>query len=99
MKKCMQIHSSDNVATMLSVGCAGDTVQIIDYSQRVVGEVELKSDIPYAHKVVIKALDAGGTVIKYGEPMGISIEKLSRGAYAHIHNVLSTEAGKHRIDT
>lgn len=45
-----------------------------------------KSDIPIGHKVALKPLKAGDTVIKYGEDIGKMVGDAEIGAHVHTHN-------------
>ena len=45
-----------------------------------------KADIPIGHKVALKPLKAGDTVIKYGEDIGKMVGDADLGAHVHIHN-------------
>ncbi len=49
--------------------------------------VTAKSDIPIGHKVAIRALDNGATVIKYGIDIGKTIAPIAVGDHTHVHNV------------
>jgi (2R)-sulfolactate sulfo-lyase subunit alpha len=50
-------------------------------------DVTAKSDIPIGHKVAIRALDNGATVIKYGVDIGKTISAIQVGDHTHVHNV------------
>ena len=50
-------------------------------------DVTAKSDIPIGHKVAIRALDNGATVIKYGVDIGKTIAPIGVGEHTHVHNV------------
>jgi (2R)-sulfolactate sulfo-lyase subunit alpha len=50
-------------------------------------EVRTKSDIPIGHKVALKALAVGDTVIKYGVDIGKVVAPISAGEHLHVHNV------------
>ena len=45
------------------------------------------SDIPIGHKVALKDLDEGDTVIKYGVDIGRVIAPIKAGEHLHVHNV------------
>lgn len=45
------------------------------------------SDIPIGHKLAIKPLDNGATVIKYGVDIGKAIAPIKVGEHLHVHNV------------
>ena len=50
-----------------------------------VERIKLLSDIPMGHKFAMKDVEEGQAVIKYGEPIGQSTAKISRGQHVHIH--------------
>ena len=43
--------------------------------------------IPIGHKIALKALENGGTIIKYGIDIGRTIAPIKLGEYVHVHNV------------
>ena len=45
------------------------------------------SDIPIGHKLAIKVLQAGDTVIKYGVDIGKVVADIGLGEHAHVHNI------------
>lgn len=45
-----------------------------------------KADIPIGHKVALKPLKAGDTVIKYGEDIGRMVGDADVGQHVHTHN-------------
>jgi (2R)-sulfolactate sulfo-lyase subunit alpha len=45
-----------------------------------------KADIPIGHKVALKPLKAGDTVIKYGEDIGKMVGDAEVGDHVHTHN-------------
>ena len=45
------------------------------------------SDIPIGHKLAIKPLKAGDTVIKYGTDIGKVVADIGLGEHAHVHNI------------
>jgi (2R)-sulfolactate sulfo-lyase subunit alpha len=50
-------------------------------------EVTAKSDIPIGHKVALKALKKGDTVIKYGEDIGKMVADTDVGEHVHVQNL------------
>jgi (2R)-sulfolactate sulfo-lyase subunit alpha len=46
-----------------------------------------KSDIPIGHKLAIRALKSGDTVIKYGVDIGKTIAEIQVGEHAHVQNL------------
>ena len=45
------------------------------------------SDIPIGHKLAIKPLASGDTVIKYGVDIGKVVADIATGEHAHVHNI------------
>ena len=45
------------------------------------------SDIPIGHKLAIKPLAQGDTVIKYGTDIGRVVAAIGLGEHAHVHNI------------
>jgi (2R)-sulfolactate sulfo-lyase subunit alpha len=43
--------------------------------------------IPIGHKVALKDLAVGDTVIKYGEDIGKIVAPVAKGAHVHTHNL------------
>ena len=66
----------------------GDTVGVVVVETAASGQ-ELTADIPLGHKVAVKAMADGDTVVKYDHDIGRAIEEIPVGAYVHAHNVKS----------
>ena len=45
------------------------------------------ADIPIGHKVALKDLKAGDTVIKYGEDIGKMVGAATKGGHVHTQNL------------
>ena len=50
-------------------------------------KVKAQQDIPIGHKLAIRALKSGDTVIKYGVDIGRVVAPIKVGEHAHIHNI------------
>jgi (2R)-sulfolactate sulfo-lyase subunit alpha len=50
-------------------------------------EMRAASDIPLGHKLAIKSLARGDTVVKYGVDIGRTIAPIKAGEHLHVHNV------------
>jgi (2R)-sulfolactate sulfo-lyase subunit alpha len=79
-------HDSVGVVVVEGVK-AGDTLTgwIMDQDRDM--NVKAASDIPIGHKLAIKALDQGATVIKYGVDIGKVVAAIKVGEHAHVHNI------------
>jgi (2R)-sulfolactate sulfo-lyase subunit alpha len=66
---------------------AGQTLNgwIMDQDRMI--EFPAKSDIPIGHKVAIRDIKAGDTIIKYGVDIGRAIADIGAGEHLHVHNV------------
>ena len=58
---------------------------IMDQDKDIV--VDAKSDIPIGHKLAIRPLKSGDTVIKYGVDIGKVVQPIKTGQHAHVHNI------------
>jgi (2R)-sulfolactate sulfo-lyase subunit alpha len=46
-----------------------------------------RQDIPIGHKVALRDMSHGETVVKYGIDMGRVIAPIAAGEHAHVHNI------------
>ncbi|MCR5356055.1 MAG: altronate dehydratase family protein [Lachnospiraceae bacterium] len=77
----LRIHRSDNVIVALRDLKAGE--DIIADGHHII----LKDDINRGHKVAAADIPAGSRIIKYGCPIGMATEDISKGSHVHTHNV------------
>jgi (2R)-sulfolactate sulfo-lyase subunit alpha len=49
--------------------------------------VKALQDIPIGHKVALRDMAVGDTVIKYGIDMGKVVAPIKAGEHAHVHNI------------
>ena len=88
------INEKDNVATALESLNAGANVSAEVHGR--LEEITLFSDIPMGHKFAFLDIEEGEAVIKYGEPIGQSTAKITKGEHVHVHNVVSQPRGGSR---
>ena len=50
-------------------------------------QLTCSDDVPIGHKVALRDLDAGDTVVKYGEDIGKVVAPVKKGAHVHVHNL------------
>ena len=80
--------AKDTVAVVVVEGLtAGTQMQgwIMDEDRTIT--VKALQDIPIGHKVALKDMAPGDTVIKYGIDMGKVIKPIAAGEHAHVHNI------------
>jgi altronate dehydratase len=83
MNPVIVISERDNVATAL---------EALEVGQVIAGPIPfaVREPIPRGHKVSMCAIAAGGSVIKYGNTIGLATVAIPPGAHVHTHNVAST---------
>lgn len=86
-KSGLQVNPKDNVATLFANDInVGDEVVIRDKA----GHAETMhtlSAIPYGHKMAVRTIEAGESIIKYGEKIGVATASIKRGEHVHVHNL------------
>jgi altronate hydrolase len=81
----IQLHPADNIAVARVPLAAGAEL-------RVGGQTFVVRDaIPAGHKVALRAIAAGATVFRYGQPIGLAKEPVEPGSHVHTHNLAYDE--------
>jgi altronate hydrolase len=79
-RDALLISERDNVVVALRDLVAGT----------VVSGAALAGDVPLGHKIAVRSIAAGETVIKYGYPIGVATQTIVAGEHVHSHNLKST---------
>jgi len=58
---------------------------IMDEDRKVTLKAE--QDIPIGHKIALKEIKNGDTIIKYGIDIGRAVADIKPGTHAHVHNI------------
>ena len=80
--------ADDSVAVVVVEGVKAGTPMtgwIMDEDRTL--EVQARQDIPIGHKVALKDMNPGDTVVKYGIDMGKVVAPIRAGEHAHVHNI------------
>lgn len=78
----------DNVGVVVVEGLsAGTEMLCVVTSDNSDFRLKAQTDIPIGHKVALKDLSQGDTVIKYGEDIGKMIGPAKKGEHVHTHNL------------
>jgi len=85
MNLAFRIHPHDNVATLLQDAPVGPIL----INGESPCEIVLIEPILAGHKTAIVPIPAGGSVIKYGCPIGYATSAIAPGAWVHLHNLAS----------
>jgi (2R)-sulfolactate sulfo-lyase subunit alpha len=43
--------------------------------------------VPLGHKIALKEINSGDTVLKYGHDVGRAVEAIGKGNHVHVHNM------------
>ena len=83
------LHDPDDSVAVVVVECikAGTALTglILDENRTI--ELECRQDIPIGHKVALKDMGVGDTVVKYGVDIGKVVQPIRKGEHAHVHNI------------
>lgn len=81
MAKVIILDATDNVATAIVDIGAGEQIEAGP------SRVKTAEPIPFGHKVALAAIPHAGTILKYGESIGLAKGDIPVGACVHVHNV------------
>lgn len=88
MVNVLRIHPRDNVVVALTELPAGTDLELGDPEDGSL-HITSQSTIPFGHKVAIRPIARGQTVIKYGASIGVAVEDIVPGQHVHTHNLRS----------
>jgi (2R)-sulfolactate sulfo-lyase subunit alpha len=80
--------AKDTVAVVVVEGVkSGDSLTgwIMDEDKTI--QLKALQDIPIGHKIALKNMAVGDTVLKYGIDMGKVVAPIQTGQHAHVHNI------------
>jgi len=83
------VHSpKDNVGVIVveNLSAGTEMLGVITETDKTI-KLEAKESIPIGHKVALKPLKKGDTVIKYGEDIGKVIADVGTGKHVHVQNL------------
>jgi (2R)-sulfolactate sulfo-lyase subunit alpha len=83
------------------VHAASDTVGVVVTEDAVSGKdltgwimetdgtvtIRAMEDIPLGHKLALRDVEKGETILKYGHDIGKAVTEIPQGRHAHVHNV------------
>ena len=50
-------------------------------------KVNSTNEVPLGHKIALKDLSEGDTILKYGHDIGKVVKSIKKGDHVHVHNV------------
>jgi (2R)-sulfolactate sulfo-lyase subunit alpha len=82
------VHDETDVVGVAVVDIkAGELVKGVTLDDRTPLEVRARMEIPLGHKLALRDLNAGETVIKYGQDIGRVVATIRMGEHVHVHNL------------
>jgi altronate hydrolase len=75
------LHEKDNVAVAIRPVKAGESVVVDDEAVLTATE-----DVDVGHKIALAAVEDGGLVYRYGEPIIQATRAIEPGHWVHVHN-------------
>lgn len=88
MKSVIHITAKDNVAVAVQPVSKG---QILDVDGL---QVEALEDVKQGHKIAVKRIKTGESIIKYGFPIGHALVNIAPGQWVHTHNAKTNLSGE-----
>lgn len=85
MPNALIIDPEDNVAVVMEPVAKGSHVRC----RRGDGELSLTAldDIVVYHKIALRDIPRGTSVLKYGERIGEAVRDIPAGSHVHVHNL------------
>ena len=78
----------DNVGVVVVEGLKSGTEMLCVVTQDNTDfRLVAKMDVPIGHKVALRDLKSGDTVIKYGQDIGRMVADARQGEHVHVHNL------------
>ena len=88
MIHCVLHDPEDSVAVVVVEDVkAGQTLTGLILDQDRTLTLACSQDIPLGHKVALRDMGVGDTVIKYGVDIGKVVAPIKKGQHAHVHNI------------
>jgi hypothetical protein len=90
--RLLVLDPRDNVAVVRRRIEAGSAVTVPGAS------VVPSADIGLGHKLAVRTIGAGETVLKYGAPIGRATRAIAPGEHVHVHNMESAYTPTYTLD-
>lgn len=82
----VHLHPSDNVGIATSLLQPGTILAWESAESRLI-RVPVREPIPPAHKIALREICMGQTVLRYGQVIGIALQDIRPGEHIHTHNL------------
>lgn len=84
----LRIHGDDNVAVAVRALNVGEDVDVAGTT------ITALEEIPAGHKLALRRIAEGESVVKYGFPIGATTADVAPGAWVHSHNLRTRLSGE-----
>ncbi len=83
------VHDKDDSVGVAVVETIEAGMEVVGYKMDTDEEIRLVAlnDIPLGHKIALKDIAVGDTIIKYDQDMGKVVAPIKAGGHAHVHNI------------
>ena len=88
--RAILLQRDDDVAAVLEAAAAHAAVAVtLGTSGKTVGDLTLRQEVPFGHKVAVRDIGKGKPVHRYGFAIGIATVDIKQGDHVHSHNMRS----------
>jgi (2R)-sulfolactate sulfo-lyase subunit alpha len=85
---CLVHGPKDTVGVVVVEGLeAGTDMLCLITENDTTFRLKAESAIPIGHKVALRDIKSGETIVKYGEDIGRAVADIRKGEHLHVHNV------------
>jgi (2R)-sulfolactate sulfo-lyase subunit alpha len=83
------VHAASDSVGVVVTEDAVSGKELIGWIMETDGTITIKAmeDIPLGHKLALRDIEKGETILKYGHDIGKAVADIPRGHHAHVHNV------------
>ena len=83
------VHAASDTVGVVVVEDAVSGRELIGWIMETDQTITLRAvnGIPLGHKVALRNIESGETIIKYGHDIGQAIAEIAKGDHAHVHNL------------
>ncbi len=85
--RAIVMKSSDNTATAVETIEPGTGITLDVAGQQI--RLHVTETIPFGHKLAVRDIAKGTSIIKYGETIGTATRDIMTGQHVHVHNMES----------
>ena len=83
------VHDKKDTVGVVVVEDVKPGMQLTGWIMETDETIHLKAEdpVPLGHKVALKRIKSGDTLLKYGHDIGKAVADIGEGRHAHVHNV------------